>query len=183
LPIQAGADRLLREMNRGYTVQHYLALVDQLRSSVRNIAISTDIMVGFPGETEEDFEESLLLYERIRFDSAFTFAYSPRPRTAAAEREDQVPRETRLDRLRRLIQLQNQITVDVNQRQVGEEAELLVDGPAQRGQGLLSGRTRTSKQVVFPADACPIGTLASVRLARAHLWGFMGDLVRPCLKV
>ncbi len=179
LPIQAGTDRLLQEMNRGYTVEHYLALVDQLRSGVPNIAISTDIMVGFPGETEGDFEQSLRLYERIRFDSAFTFAYSPRPLTAAAAREDQVPRGTRLDRLRRLIQSQNQITVDVNQRQVGEEADLLVDGPAERGRGLLSGRTRTGKQVLFPADTCRIATLVNVRLAGAHLWGFTGDLVRP----
>jgi tRNA-2-methylthio-N6-dimethylallyladenosine synthase len=177
LPIQAGTDRLLEEMNRGYTAEHYLDLVDRLRSRVPNIAISTDIMVGFPGETEQEFEESLQLYERIRFDSAFTFAYSPRPHTAAADRTDQIPRKARLERLGRLIERQNRITLEANQRQVGEEAELLVDGTAHHGEGLLSGRTRTNKQVLFSADAHLIGTLVTARLTQAHLWGFMGELV------
>jgi tRNA-2-methylthio-N6-dimethylallyladenosine synthase len=177
LPIQAGTDRLLEEMNRGYTTEHYLDVVTQLRSRVPAIAISTDMMVGFPGETEEDFCRSLRLYERIRFDSAFTFAYSPRPGTAAAGRPDQVPRQTRLARLSRLIELQNQIAIEVNQRRVGEEVELLVDGTAHRGRGLLSGRTRTNKQTLFAGDTHLIGTLANVRLVKAHLWGFMGELL------
>lgn len=183
LPIQSGTDRLLREMNRGYTTEHYLGVVDGLRSRVAGIAITTDIMVGSPGETEQEFQDSLRLYERMQFDSAFTFAYSPRPGTAAAEREDQVPRRTRLERLARLIDLQNRITVARNQREIGEEAEILVDGPAQRGEGLLAGRTRGNKQVVFPGHHGLVGLLVTVRLREAHLWGFRGEVggVPPAL--
>ncbi len=175
LPIQSGTDRLLREMSRGYTTEHYLKLVGQLRSRVTGIAITSDIMVGFPGETEQEFEDSLRLYERIQFDAAFTFAYSPRPGTAAATREDQVPRRSRLQRLARLIELQNGITVARNQREVGKEAEILVDGPAQRGEGLLAGRTRGNKQVVLLGEPQLVGSLVTVYLREAHLWGFRGE--------
>ncbi len=176
LPIQAGSDRLLREMNRGYTTAQYLALVEQLRSQVPGLAITTDIMVAFPGETEEEFEESLRLYELIRFDGAFTFAYSPRPGTAAASREDELPPKTRLARLQQLIALQNRITLERNQAGVGEEVEVLVEGPAARGEGLLVGRARNNKRVIFPGDTALIRSLARVKLTEAHLWGFRGEV-------
>ena len=175
LPIQAGTDKLLAEMNRRYTIDEYRRKVEALRAAVPGIAITTDIMVGFPGETEEEFESSLRLYEQIRFDAAFMFAYSPRPGTKAAEREDQVPRAVRLDRLRRLIEVQNRITVERNQEEVGGGVEVLVDGPAERGQGLLAGRARNNKLVVFPGDASLTGELVHVHLAEAHLWGFRGQ--------
>jgi len=177
LPIQAGADRLLERMNRGYTTGQYLAIVEQFRSHIPGLAITADIMVGFPGETEEEFEESLRLYERIRFDGAFTFAYSPRPGTAAAQRDDEVPRETRLARLQKLIALQNRITLERNQARVGEEVEVLIEGPAARGECLLVGRARDNKQVVFPGAPNLIGALVRVRLTQAKLWGFRGDLL------
>jgi tRNA-2-methylthio-N6-dimethylallyladenosine synthase len=175
LPIQAGTDSLLREMNRGYTTGQYLELIAELRSDVPGIAITTDIMVGFPGETEEEFEQSLDLYEQIAFDAAFTFAYSPRPGTAAAARGDQVPQETRIARLQRLIALQNSITVSRNEAQVGRVLEVLVDGPAQRGVGLLAGRARSNRQVIFPGPSGLTGTLASVRATTARLWGVHGE--------
>jgi tRNA-2-methylthio-N6-dimethylallyladenosine synthase len=177
LPIQAGADRLLEEMNRGYTTTDYLALVEQFRSRVPGIAITTDIMVGFPGESNEEFEESLRLYERIGFDAAFTFAYSPRPGTAAAKRKDQVPRQTSLARLQRLIALQNRITLERNQAGVGQEAEVLVDGPAPRGEGLLAGRAPNNKQVIFAGARSLQRSLVPVRLTEAHLWGFKAVFV------
>jgi tRNA-2-methylthio-N6-dimethylallyladenosine synthase len=179
LPIQAGSDKLLREMNRGYTTARYLEIVAALRSRIPGIAITTDIMVGFPGETEEEFEESLRLYERIGFDAAFTFAYSPRPGTAAADRPDEVPRKIRLARLAQLIELQNRITVARNDIGVGEEAEVLVDGPASRGDGLLQGRTRANKQVILEADPRLTGSLVRVTLTHGHLWGFRGNLLGP----
>jgi tRNA-2-methylthio-N6-dimethylallyladenosine synthase len=177
LPIQAGTDRLLQEMNRGYTTDQYRAVVDQLRAAIPGISITTDIMVGFPGETEEDCEKSLKLYERIEFDAAFTFAYSPRPGTAATQMLDQVPRKTALARLQGVIELQNRITCERNSREVGNLAQVLVEGRAEKGDGLLCGRTRRNKQVVFPGDRDLTGSLTQVRLTRAHLWGFSGQVV------
>jgi tRNA-2-methylthio-N6-dimethylallyladenosine synthase len=163
-------------MNRGYTTQDYLDTVARLRSAVGDLAITTDMMVGFPSETEEEFEESLRLYERIGFDAAFMFAYSPRPGTAAAAREDQVPRGTRSARLQRLIALQNGLTIARNEAEVGRDVEVLVDGPAERGEGLVAGRARSNKLVIFPGGAELVGSLVSVKLTEAHLWGFRGEI-------
>ena len=176
LPVQAGEDKLLEEMNRGYTTAYYRAIVDQLRARVPGLALTTDIMVGFPGETDDQFEESLRFYKCIGFDAAFTFAYSSRPGTAAAERDDEVPRETKLARLRKLIDIQNRISVSRNRAGVGEEAQVLMDGPAARGEGLLAGRARNNKQIIFPGDPGLAGSLVSVRLTEAHLWGYRGQL-------
>jgi len=176
LPIQAGTDELLTQMNRGYTTRQYRQLVDRLRAEVPGLAVTTDIMVGFPGETEDDFERSLRLYAGISFDAAFTFAYSPRPGTAAAQRSDQVPPKVRLERLHRLIEAQNRITQERNQAQLGAVVEVLVEGRAERGEGLLAGKTRANKQVVFPGDPSLAGSLVRVRLTEAELWGFRGEL-------
>ncbi len=176
LPIQAGADRLLAAMNRRYTVAQYRGALGRLRDAVPGLAVTTDIMVGYPGETEAGFEESLDVYRSIGFDGAFMFAYSARPGTPAAEAPDQVPRKTRLARLHRLIAMQNQITVDRNAAEVGSTVEVLVEGAAERGAGLLEGRTRSNKHVVFPGDPGLAGTLTDVTLVEAHLWGFMGKI-------
>ena len=176
LPIQAGSDKLLREMNRGYTTDRYLELVGALRSRIPGLALTTDMMVGFPGETADEFEQSLRLYERIRFDSAFMFAYSPRPGTAAAARDDGVPRAIKLERLGRLIEIQNRISIERNEEGVGEEVEVLVDGPAHHGEGLLAGRARNNKQVIFPGDPTLAGSVVTVRPTEAHLWGFIAVL-------
>ena len=178
LPIQAGTDKLLQEMNRGYTVDQYRAIVDQFRAGVPGISITTDMMVGFPGETDEDFGRSLNAYESTGFDAAFMFAFSPRPGTPAAERTDQVPKKVRVERLNRLIEMQNRITVERNQWEVGTIAEVLVEGPARKGPGLLEGKTRTNKHVVFAGDRTLVGTLAQVRLTEANLWGFRGEVAR-----
>lgn len=177
LPIQAGEDKLLHDMNRGYTTAQYLAIADQLRSRIPGLSLTTDIMVGFPGESEDQFEQSIRLYERIGFDAAFTFAYSPRPDTAAAAREDEVPHKTRLSRLHKLIEIQNRITVGRNEAGVGEEAEVLVDGPAPHGEGLLAGRARNNKQVIFPGERALTGSLLRVKLTEAHLWGFRANIL------
>ena len=178
LPIQAGTDGLLAAMHRGYTTDHYLRIAEKLRSMIPGIAITTDIMVGFPGESEQDFEQSLGLYGKIRFDAAFMFAFSPRPGTKAAAADNQLPKQVRMERLERLIALQNQITIERNQAQVGTVAEVLVDGPAHKGEGLLAGRARDNRQVVFPGDLSLKGGLVRVRLTEAHLWGVRGEVVR-----
>ncbi len=176
LPIQAGTDRLLMLMGRGYTTARYLEIVDELRNRVPGIAITTDIMVGFPGETEEDFERSLRLYESTRFDAAFMFAYSPRPGTKAAAMDNQIPRKLIVERLVQVIEMQNRITVEKNEAVIGEEVEVLVDGPAPRGEGLMAGRARNNKQIIFPGTPSLSGSLVTVRLKKAHLWGFNGEL-------
>jgi len=177
IPLQSGDDQTLRAMHRPYTCAFYQELIEELVSLRPEITIGADVMVGFPGESDDEFEESLRLYERIEFDGAFTFAYSPRPGTQAAAREDQVPVKTRLERLQRLIDLQNRITVARNQTEVGRVVEVLVDGRAPRGEGLLAGRARNNKQVIFAGDDSLAGYLVRVRITSGHLWGLRGDLV------
>lgn len=152
LPLQAGSDRVLKAMNRGYTSAQYLDLLDRVRKAVPGCAITSDIMVGFPGETEEDFLGTLETVSRARFDAAFTFIYSPRQGTAASLMPDQVPEEVKKDRIRRLIELQNGISLDVNKGLVGKVLEVLVEGPSQKDASVMAGRSRTNKMVHWPDD-------------------------------
>lgn len=179
LPLQSGNNKVLREMRRVYAVEQFREIYCRLRAEVPDIAITTDIIVGFPGETEAEFEDTLRLVEELRFDSAFMFAYSPRPGTKAAEREDQIPKETKRRRLSELIQLQNTITCEINASQVGRVFEVLVEGDAEkqeRGGRLLKGLTRQGKTMHFTGNPKP-GDLVSVRVESTHLWGFAGRLV------
>ena len=139
LPVQAGSNKVLQQMNRKYTVERYLEIVDRLRERIPNIHLTTDLIVGFPGETEEDFQDTLDLVRRVEYDSAFTFIYSPRTGTPAAKRSDQVPEEIKKDRIHRLIELQNSISAEKNQRMVGKEEEVLVEGKEPRRQQHLGG--------------------------------------------
>ena len=136
-------------MHRGYTVTRYREIVEQLRARVPGLALTTDIMLGYPGETQEQFENTMRFVEETRFDSAFMFAYSPRPGTKAAEREDQVPHEVKIERLTALIALQNRITVEINTAQVGRTFEVLVEGRSPKDAAKLTGYTRTLKTVNF----------------------------------
>ncbi|MER3413054.1 MAG: tRNA (N6-isopentenyl adenosine(37)-C2)-methylthiotransferase MiaB [Armatimonadota bacterium] len=180
LPLQSGNDKVLREMRRLYTVEQFREVYYRLRAEVPRIAVTTDIIVGFPGETEREFEDTLRLVEELRFDSAYMFAYSRRPGTKAAEREDQVPKEVKRRRLAELIDLQNSITCEINTSQVGLVFEVLVEGDAEKQTGacrLLKGLTPQGKTIHFAAQAQP-GDLVHVRAESAHLWGFLGTL-RP----
>jgi tRNA-2-methylthio-N6-dimethylallyladenosine synthase len=177
LPLQTGTDRLLRAMNRGYRVGDYREKLDRLRAGIPGLSVTTDLMTGFPGETEEEFEQSLETYRTMQFDGAFMFAYSPRPGTPAEKQPDQVPPKQRLSRLNRLIAMQNAITCRKNEGELGRTVEVLVRGPAEKGDGLLAGRARNHKQVVFPGDARETGRRVRVRLDQAHLWGLTGEIV------
>lgn len=184
LPLQVADDDLLREMHRGYTVARYQEIVEMLRAQVPGIAITTDIMLGYPGETDAQYENTLRFVEATRFDSAFMFAYSPRPNTKAAVLENQVPHEVKIERLNALIALQNRITVEINQMRVGEVFEVLVEGRSPKDPGKLTGNTRTLKTVNFtvPPDSIRsadslIGKLVPVRVTAAHLTGFTGTIV------
>lgn len=176
LPIQAGDNNVLRAMRRGYTVEHYLDLVERLRDRLPGIALTTDVMVGFPGETEEQFRNTLRTIQRIRFDAAFMFVFNPRPGTTAARMDNQVDSATRKRRLSELIPLQNRITLEINKSQVGRQFEVLVEGPSEKDSSKLTGSTRTHKTINFPGGPGLTGSIVMVRAVSAHPWGFTGEL-------
>ena len=178
LPVQAGSNRILKMMNRGYTREYYIDLTQKIRRKLPGAAITTDIMVGFPGETEEDFEDTLDLVEKVRFDSSFTFVYNTRPGTPAAEMEDQVSPETKKRRIQSLIALQNKITLEKNREEIGYLHEVLVEETSENKPGTLSGRSRTNKVIVFKGDPDVIGRIAEVEITDAHLAYLEGSLVR-----
>ncbi len=163
LPVQSGSDRVLERMRRDYTVAAYENLVVRLRTSVPGIALSTDVIVGFPEETEDDFAATEALMRRIRYDSAFLFKYSPRPGTRAYTWTDTVSEDKKARRLERLITLQETISAEINHSLVGAETEVLVEGPARRPDGWMAGKNPHFKTVVFPGPATP-GTLRRVRI-------------------
>ncbi len=176
-PLQSGDNEVLKAMRRLYTVEQFEEIVHKLRERVPGIAITTDIIVGFPGETDEQFQNTLTVVERVRFDGAFMFAYSPRPGTPAAEMENQIPRAVKQERLQRLIELQNRITCEINSSQVGRVFEVLVEGPSQKDPTKLAGFTRENKMMHFVGPRELIGQIVKVRADEAHLWGFYGMMV------
>src|SRR4029450_108749 len=176
LPLQSGSDRVLRRMRRGYRRRRYLEILGSLRAAIPGLAFSTDIIVGFPGETEADFGDTLDLVEQARFDSAFTFQYSPRPGTEAATMPDRVPPDVVTDRFQRLLQLQERVSLDANRALVGAEVELLVEQATSKTDPTrMSGPTRTNTLCHFPAAArVAPGDLVTVRVEQAaphHLLG------------
>lgn len=178
LPLQAGSNRILERMNRKYTRERYLELISEIRSKIPDVSITTDLIVGFPGETEEDFEETLDMVRQVRYDSAFTFAYSPRPGTKAASFKEQVKSDVKKERLYRLIEVQNEISTEKNQELVGKTVEILVEGKSKTNPNTLSGRTRTNKIVVFPGDLDELyGRLVQVRINQAGAWTLEGEVV------
>jgi tRNA-2-methylthio-N6-dimethylallyladenosine synthase len=166
LPLQSGSTRILKAMRRTYSRERYVRLVAQLRGAIPEIALTTDIIVGFPGETERDFRETLEVVEEVGFDSAFTFVYSPRAGTEAAAMPDQVPDELKRDRIERLVEVVQRVAAERNERRVGMVEEVLVEGQSRTGPELLRGRTRRNTTVNFSGDAPP-GELVRVAIAAA----------------
>jgi tRNA-2-methylthio-N6-dimethylallyladenosine synthase len=166
LPVQSGSDRVLARMAREYTAARYEALVDRLRERVPGIALSTDVIVGFPGEEDDDFAATEALLRRVRYDAAFLFRYSSRDGTRAARWPDDVPDADKARRLERLIALQETISAERNRALLGADVEVLVEGPARRPEGWSSGKTPHMKTVVFPGPTAP-GTLVRVRVGAA----------------
>jgi tRNA-2-methylthio-N6-dimethylallyladenosine synthase len=164
LPLQSGSTPVLESMQRGYTTDEYLALVERLRAAIPGLALSTDIIVGFPGEGERDFEATLALMRAVRFDSAFMFKYSPREYTKAAKWEETVSDSEKAHRLQAVIALQEEIAAEINAGLVGTEVEVLVEGPARRREGWLAGKTPHFKTAVFPSRGAGVGELARVRV-------------------
>ena len=166
-PAQAGSDAVLARMNRGYTRSHYLGLVEKLRAHVPGIALSTDLIVGFPGETDAEFEATVSLVETVRYDGAFMFKYSPRPGTAAAALDDDVPLDVKKARLAKILTLQDEISLEKNRALVGRRMEVLVEGPSRKNPDRFTGRTRCNRIAVF--EPCPqlVGELVTVEILDA----------------
>jgi tRNA-2-methylthio-N6-dimethylallyladenosine synthase len=153
LPVQSGSTRILKAMRRTYSRDRYLALVERLRGSVPDLALTTDIIVGFPGETDEDFEQTCSLVDEVRFDGAFTFVFSPRQGTEAASMPDQVAEEVKRERIERLVELVQRVAAERNRERVGRVEEVLVEGPSRTDPALLRGRTRRNTTVNFAGSA------------------------------
>jgi tRNA-2-methylthio-N6-dimethylallyladenosine synthase len=180
LPVQSGSNRVLERMARGYSVEQYLDLVERLRAAKPGIALSTDIIVGFPGEEESDFEATLSLMRTVGYDNAFMFKYSRRDGTKAAKWDETVSDEDKSRRLQAVIALQEEQSAAINRRLVGSTVEVLVEGPARRREGWLVGKTRQFKTAVLPAvDGVASGTFINVRVAEAtaHTLGAEGPLI------
>jgi tRNA-2-methylthio-N6-dimethylallyladenosine synthase len=166
LPLQAGSTRVLKAMRRSYSRERYLLLVEELRRAIPDLALTTDIIVGFPGESDHDFEQTLSLVEEVRYDSAFTFVFSPRGGTEAASLPGQVPEELKRERIERLIALVQRIAVERNRERIGGVEEVLVEGPSRTEPALLRGRTRRNTIVNFAGGACA-GDLVPVAIEAA----------------
>jgi tRNA-2-methylthio-N6-dimethylallyladenosine synthase len=166
LPLQSGSSRVLKAMRRTYSRERYLRLVDELRSAIPDLALTTDIIVGFPGESEDDFRETIEVVEEVGYDGAFTFVYSPREGTEAASMADQVPDDVKHERIERLVDVVQRVAHDRNQQRVGRTEEVLVEGSSRTDASLLRGRTRRNTTVNFVGEASP-GDLVAVRIESA----------------
>ena len=177
LPLQSGSSRILKVMNRRYTKESYLELVEKIRKAVPDISLTTDIIVGFPGETEEDFQETLDVVRKVRYDSAFTFIYSKRTGTPAAAMEDQVPDNIIKDRFDRLLEEVQNISKEMSGRFEGTVQEVLVEGINEQDETLVTGRMGNNLLVHFPGDASLIGTFCQVRLDVCKGFYYMGTAI------
>ena len=175
IPLQSGSDRILKLMHRGYTREKFLSIVEKLRSAKPGIGITTDIIVGFPGETEEDFELTLSLAREVQFDNAYIFKYSQRRDTPAAEMPDQVPLAVREERNERLLNLVNEIAARKYDDFIGRQVEILVEGPSKKNAARYTGRTRCNRIVLFDGSARHQGQLMDVKIERTGSFTLYGD--------
>lgn len=177
LPIQSGSNKILKEMNRNYTRESYIEIIKELRKAVPNIGLSTDIIVGFPGETEEDFNATLELVKEIRFDSAYTFLYSVREGTKAAKMENQVDYKVKHERFQRLSDALNEISLEENQKLIGQTLDVLVEEVSKNNPEVLTGRTRTYKLVHFKGNEDLIGSIVNIKIEKTTTFTLEGTLI------
>lgn len=178
LPIQSGSDELLKKMNRGYTVDQYMELVEYARKRIPDLVLTTDIIVGFPGETEEMFCQTLDLLKRVQYDMAYTFIYSPRTGTPAAKMEHQVPQEEKSRRLQRLMDVQNVYSLQLNQAMEHKEYEVIVEGPTKNDENHWFGRTTGNKMIIWEHDgSAAIGDTVKVAVDKGQTWVLKGHLI------
>jgi tRNA-2-methylthio-N6-dimethylallyladenosine synthase len=178
LPIQSGSDELLKKMNRGYTVDQYMELVEYARKRIPDLVLTTDIIVGFPGETEEMFCQTLDLLKRVQYDMAYTFIYSPRTGTPAAKMEHQVPQEEKSRRLQRLMDVQNVYSLQLNQAMEHKEYEVIVEGPTKNDENHWFGRTTGNKMIIWEHDgSAAVGDTVKVAVDKGQTWVLKGHLI------
>ncbi len=174
LPVQSGSNEILKRMNRGYTRERYLALVEEIRDKIPGVSITTDLIIGFPGETDEQFAETMDLLDKVQFDAAFTFVYNKRSGTPAAEMQDQVPDVVKKERIVKLIDFQNKISTEKNMLELGKQHEILIDGVNKNDPAKVEGRTRTHKLVLLPGETADIGKIVPVKITEAGPWHLDG---------
>ena len=176
LPIQSGSNFILERMNRKYTREYYLSRARKIRELLPQASLTTDIIVGFPGESEEDFEQTLAIMNTVHYSQAFTFMYSKRSGTSAAVMEDQIPLDVKKRRLQKLMSVQNQESLEWRQHMIGKVYEVLIEGPSKTNPKRFTGRTRGNELVVFSGNPELIGTLVNVRIVEAGSWTLVGDI-------
>ena len=177
LPVQAGSDRILAAMKRGYTALEYKSIVRRLRAVRPDISIATDFIVGFPGETEEDFEQTMKLIEEVGFDASFSCVYSPRPGTPAARLPDDTPHQVKIERLQRLQAAVDANATKISEAMLGTEQRVLVIGPAKRGEGLLAARTDNNRIVNFAGPMSLVDTMVRVKVTAVYPHTLGGELI------
>jgi tRNA-2-methylthio-N6-dimethylallyladenosine synthase len=175
IPVQSGSDRILKLMHRGYTREKFLGIIKKLRAARPEIGITTDIIVGFPGETENDFEETLSLAREVEFDNAFIFKYSQRRDTPAADMPDQVPQKIREERNHALLNTINGLAAGKYEKFIGRRTQILVEGPSKKNPARMTGRTRCNKIVVFDGGERHRGMIMDLKITRAGSFTLYGD--------
>ena len=178
LPMQSGSDRVLKEMNRHYDTAKYLDTVKYLRERVPDVTISSDIIVGFPGETEEDFEATLNMLRTVRFDMTYSFIYSPRKDTPAAAMECQIPDDVKGERFNRLLEVQNDIALEKNKPLENKVIKVLCDGKSKNNDDVYSGRTEGNKIVLFDGDESDVGKFVEMKIMRAETFALYGEKIK-----
>lgn len=177
LPLQSGSDAVLKAMNRGYTADKYIEILDYIKKTMPDVTLSTDIIVAFPGETEEDFSKTLRLLEYVRYDMVFSFIYSPRKGTPAASITDTLPDDIKAERMRRLLELQTAIAADINASCIGNTYRVICQGASKSNSGMLEGRTEGNKILLFSADNAREGDYVRVKVTKAQPYALFGDEV------
>lgn len=177
LPVQSGSDRILKEMNRHYDRERYMYLINKIKEEIPYATITTDIIVGFPGETEEDFNDTLSLVKEVGYNAAYTFIYSRRNHTPADRMENQVPDDIKHERFNKLVQAVNEGVIKSNKEYEGKTVEILVEGPSKNDETKLMGRTRNGKLVNFAGDKSLIGQLINLKIVRAQPFSLIGELL------
>ena len=176
LPLQSGSDEILKKMNRHYTLERYLSVVNELKAKNPGITLTTDIIVGFPGETEEDFQKTLDVVKAVEYDSIYTFIYSPRKGTPAAVMENQIPEEVQKERFNRLVDLQNSISKSFNESAIGKTLKVLVDGKSKNNEGVYMSRTENNRIVHFECDKDYTGQFINIKITRADTFALYGEM-------
>ena len=177
LPVQSGSDAILKKMNRHYDVERYMSIIEKLKAKVDNVSITSDIIVAFPGETEEDFTATLDLIKAVGFDAVFSFIYSPRVGTPAATMEGQIPKEVSRERFARLLEVVNPMSLERNKRFLGKTLKVLAEEPCESVEGLITGRSDSPRPIHFPADRSVIGNFVNVNITKAETFSMNGEII------